>query len=114
MLFALTDGFERFTSVSELCNYARLTPLIRQRGHTVKRRPRISNIGNQKLGNLLLYLQPANTTRYTEMYKSLVARKKRKIMALIAVCNKLLKQAFAIAKLGFIFEVAYKNRPVKN
>jgi transposase len=57
MLVALTDGFERFTSVSELCNYARLTPLIRQRGHTVKRRPRISNIGNQKLGNLLLYLQ---------------------------------------------------------
>jgi hypothetical protein len=57
MLVALTDGFERFTSVSELCNYARLTPLIRQRGHTVKRRPCISNIGNQKLGNLLLYLQ---------------------------------------------------------
>ena len=48
------------------------------------------------------------------MYKSLVKKGKRKILALIAMCNKLLKQAFAIAKLGFIFEVAYKNRPVKN
>jgi transposase len=30
------------------------------------------------------------------------------------VCNKLLKQAFAIAKSGLIFDIASKNTLVKN
>lgn len=34
MLVVLTDGFDRFTSGSELCSYAGLTPLIRQSGRT--------------------------------------------------------------------------------
>ncbi|WP_166388051.1 IS110 family transposase, partial [Polaribacter sp. 11A2H] len=53
MLVVLTDGFDRFTSGSELCSYAGLTPVIRQSGSSVKGRPRISKMGNQKLRNLL-------------------------------------------------------------
>ncbi|MFB9053079.1 transposase [Formosa undariae] len=40
-----------FTSGSELCSYAGLTPVIRQRGSNVKELPRISKTGNQKLRN---------------------------------------------------------------
>jgi len=36
MLVVLTDGFDRFTSGSELCSYAGLTPVIRQSGSSVK------------------------------------------------------------------------------
>jgi len=35
-------------------------------------------------------------------------------LALIAVCNKLLKQAFAIAKSGWIYDDAYKSTLAKN
>ena len=35
-------------------------------------------------------------------------------IALIAVCNKLLKQAFAIAKSGLIYDGEYKSTLVKN
>jgi transposase len=53
MLVVLTGGFDRFTSASQLCIYAGLIPVIRQSGSSVKGRPRISKIGNQKLRNLL-------------------------------------------------------------
>jgi transposase len=53
MLVVLTGGFDRFSSAGELCSYAGLTPVIRQSGSSVKGRPRISKIGNQKLRNLL-------------------------------------------------------------
>jgi len=38
-----------------------------------------------------------------EIYKRIVAKGKSKKLALIAVSNKLLKQAFAIAKSGLIY-----------
>mgnify|MGYP005668231173 CR=1 FL=1 len=53
MLVVLTGGFNRFTSASELCSYAGLTPVVRQSGSSVNGRARISKIGNQKLRNLL-------------------------------------------------------------
>ncbi|WP_452218325.1 IS110 family RNA-guided transposase, partial [Lacinutrix undariae] len=100
MLVVLTDGFDRFTSGSELCSYAGLTPVIRQSGSSVKGRPRISKIGNQKLRNLL-FMCSFNACKYNHackaIYERLVAKGKSKKLALIAVCNKLLKQAFAIA-----------------
>ena len=53
MLIVLTDGFARFQSAKQLCSFAGLTPIIRQSGSSVKGRPRISKVGNQKLRNLL-------------------------------------------------------------
>lgn len=56
---------------------------------------------------LLLYFLPFilsyfNACKYNKAYKALynrnIAKTKSKIIALIAVCNKLLKQAFSIVK----------------
>ncbi len=117
MLVVLTDGFERFTSGSELCSYAGLTPVIRKSGSSVKGRPRISKIGNQKLRNLL-FMCSFNACKYNkacrEIYERIIAKGKSKKLALIAVCNKLLKQAFAIAKSGLIYEDTYRGNLVKN
>ena len=49
-----------------------------------------------------------------DLYERIVAKGKRKKLALIAVCNKLLKQAFAIAKSGLIYDGKYKSTIVKN
>ena len=101
MLLVLTDGFDRFSSASELCSYAGITPVIRQSGSSVHGKARISKIGNQKLRNLL-FLCSFNACKYNKackaLYDRIVAKGKSKKLALIAVCNKLLKQAFAIAK----------------
>jgi len=117
MLVVLTGGFERFTSASELCSYAGLTPVIRQSGSSVKGRARISKIGNQKLRNLL-FMYSFNACKYNkacrDLYERIVAKGKSKKLALIAVCNKLLKQAFAIAKSGLIYDDTYRSTLVKN
>lgn len=117
MLVVLTDGFDRFKSGSELCSYAGLTPIIRQSGSSVKGRPRISKIGNQKLRNLL-FMCSFNACKHNkacrEIYERIVAKGKSKKLALIAVCNKLLKQAFAIAKSGLIYDETYRSTLVKN
>ena len=117
MLIVLTDGFKRFTSASELCSYSGLTPLIRQSGSSVYARARISKMGNKKLRNLL-FMCSFNACKYNkacrELYERIVAKGKSKKLALIAVCNKLLKQAFAIAKSGLIYDETYRSTLVKN
>ena len=116
-LIVLTDGFDRFKSGSELCSYAGLTPIIRQSGTSVNGRARISKIGNQKLRNLL-FMCSFNACKYNKackaIYDRIVAKGKSKKLALIAVCNKLLKQAFAIAKSGLIYDNGYRSVLVKN
>lgn len=112
MLLVLTDGFERFSSASELCSYAGLTPVVRKSGSSVNGRPRISKIGNQKLRNLL-FLCSFNACKYNAackaLYDRIVAKGKSKKLALIAVCNKLLKQAFAIAKSRIPYDTNYRS-----
>jgi len=91
--------------------------VIRQSGSSVKGRPRISKIGNQKLRNLL-FMCSFNACKYNkacrDLYERIVAKGKSKKLALIAVCNKLLKQAFAIAKSGLIYDKEYKSTLVRN
>ncbi|WP_067149469.1 IS110 family RNA-guided transposase [Pseudotamlana agarivorans] len=117
MLVVLTGGFDRFTSAGELCSYAGLTPVIRQSGSSINGRARISKIGNQKLRNLL-FMCSFNACKYNkacrDLYERIVAKGKSKKLALIAVYNKLLKQAFAIAKSGLIYDDNYRSTLVKN
>ena len=117
MLVVLTDGFDRFNSASELCSYSGLTPIIRQSGSSVRGRSRISKIGNKKLRNLL-FMCSFNACKYNKpckaLYDRIVAKGKSKKLALIAVCNKLLKQAFAIAKSGLIYDETYRSTLVIN
>jgi len=61
-------------------------------------------MGNQKLRNLLFMCSFSAYKACKAIYERLVAKGKSKKLALIAVCNKLLKQAFAIAKSGLIFD----------
>jgi transposase len=86
-------------------------------GSSVNGRARIRKIGNQKLRNLL-FMCSFNACKYNKackaIYYRIVAKGKRKKLALIAVCNKLLKQAFAIAKSGLIYDETYRSTLVKN
>lgn len=102
-LIIVTDGFSKFENASQLCSYVGITPTIRESGSSVRGRSRISKIGNKKLRNLL-FLCAFSACKHNkgcqEIYERIVNKGKSKKLALIAVANKLLKQAFAIAKSG--------------
>ena len=113
MLIVLTDGFKRFTNASALCSFSGLTPIIRESGSSVRGRARISKVGNKKLRNLLFMCSftACKCNRACKViYDRIVSKGKSKKLALIAVCNKLLKQAFAIAKSGVKYDQNYRSR----
>lgn len=112
MLVVLTDGFTRFESAAQLCSFCGLTPSIRQSGTSINGRSRISKIGNAKLRNLL-FMCSFTAFKHNKACKAIFDRitnqgKSRKL-ALIAVSNKLLKQAFAIAKSGVEYNENYRS-----
>lgn len=112
MLVVLTDGFNRFESSSPLCSFCGSTPVIRQSGSSIKGRVRISKIGNSKLRNLLFmwsFTACKCNKACSEIYNRITEKGKSKKLALIAVCNKLLRQALAIAKSGVEYNKEYRS-----
>lgn len=113
MLLVVTDGFERFNHSKELCSYAGITPTIRTSGSSVRGKARISKVGNRKLRNML-FLCSFNASKYNlackHLYDRIVAKGKSKKLALLAVCNKLLKQAFSIVKNNLYYDENYVSR----
>ena len=110
MLLVLTDGFFNFENARQLCCYAGITPTIRESGNSVRGRSRISKMGNAKLRNLLFmcsFTACKHNKACREIYERIIAKGKSKKLALIAVCNKLLKQAFAVAKSGLPYDENY-------
>ena len=109
-LIVITDGFSKFENASQPCSYAGITPTIRESGSSVRRRSRISKVGNRKLRNLL-FLCSFNACKHNKacsaLYERIVNKGKSKKLALIAVTNKLLKQCFAIAKSGRPYDETY-------
>ena len=117
MLIVLTDGFKRFENSGQLSSFCGLTPVIRQSGSSIKGKTRISKVGNAKLRNLLFmcsFTACKCNKACRELYERIVNQGKSKKLALIAVCNKLLKQAFAIAKSGVEYNENYRSKLVLN
>ena len=112
MLIEYTVGFARSDSVAALCSYCDITPIIRKSGSSVNGRPRISKMGNQKIRNLLFlcnFTASIHNKACKEFYLRITNKGKSKKLVLIAVSNKLLKQAFAIAKSGIPYDVKYQS-----
>ena len=113
MLLVLTNGFTSFEDASQLCCYAGITPTIRASGSSVRGKSRISKMGNPKLRNLLFmcsFTACKHNKACRDIYERIIAKGKSKKLALIAVCNKLLKQAFAVATSGLPYDENYASR----
>ena len=99
-LLIITQGFKRFTNSKQLAAYVGLSPRHYESGTSVKGRPKISKLGMGRM-RALLYLCAWSAVKWNQackqLYERLLAKGKAKKLALIAVANKLLKQAFAIA-----------------
>jgi transposase len=111
-LIVITDGFRKFENASQLCSYAGITPTIRESGSSVRGRSRISKVGNRKLRSLL-FMASFSACEHNRACKAvfdrIVAKGKSPKLALMAVSNKLLKQAFAIATSGIPYDAEYRS-----
>lgn len=100
-LIVLSAGFEKFSNAKQLCSYVGLSPRIFESGTSVKGKSRICKMGMSRI-RAMLYLCAWSAKKTNkgcrELFDRLVEKGKSKKLALIAVANKLLKQAFAIAK----------------
>jgi transposase len=106
-LIVVTHGFEGFESSKQLSAYLGLAPTLRISGKTTRGQSRISKTGNTTIRNLLFMCSFTACERNKacrELFNRIVAKGKSKKLALIAVANKLLKQAFAIAKSEMKYE----------
>ena len=106
-LIVITNAFEGFESSKQLSAYLGLAPTLRISGKTVRGQSRISKTGNTTIRNLLFMCSFTASERNKacrELFDRIVAKGKSKKLALIAVANKLLKQAFAIAKSEMKYE----------
>jgi transposase len=109
-LIVATDGFSKFDNASKLCSYLGTTPIIKRSGSSVRGRSRISKMGNRKLRNLL-FMCAMSAYKYNkscrDLHQRIINKGKSSKLALIAVCNKLIHQAFAIVKSGVPYDPQY-------
>jgi transposase len=100
VLITITGGFTKFENAKQLCAYVGMSPRIYQSGSSIKGKARICKLGMSRV-RALLYICAWSAKRHNkacaELYERLLAKGKAKKLALVAVANKLLRQAFAIA-----------------
>ncbi|GAA3632885.1 IS110 family transposase [Flavivirga jejuensis] len=100
MLIAITDNFSKFEHYKQLIAYVGLAPRIFQSGTSVRGKGHICKMGKSQIRKLL-YMCSWTAKRYNksckEMYERLQAKGKPERVIKIAIANKLLKQAFAVA-----------------
>ena len=105
-LIITTGGFSQFENAKQVSRYIGLCPTYQQSGTSIKIRGAINRNGDSELRSLL-YIASWSAIRYNgpckEFYERLKAKGKPSKLALIAVANKLLRQAFAVCKSGAVY-----------
>jgi len=111
-LIVLSGGFERFDDHRKLSSYIGICPRLFESGTSVKGKARICKMGMSRI-RAMLYICAWSAKRCNkacrDLYERMTANGKAKKLALIAVANKLLKQAFAIATQKTRYSENYSN-----
>jgi transposase len=101
MLIVLTNNFQDFEDARKLSAYAGLCPRIYQSGTSIKGKGHICKMGNAR-ARKLLYLCTWTAQKSNAQCKALKERLEQKGKPIrvikIAMANKLLRMAFAVAK----------------
>lgn len=112
ILIISTQGFKYTKTHSQLISYAGLSPKEYSSGTSIRGKARICKTGGGKLRHTLYMCAlnaKATNPACKALFDRLVAKGKNKKLAIIAVCNKLLKQVFAVVKSGIPYD---RNYPI--
>lgn len=111
MLIAITDNFRKFQSCKKLSAYVGLAPRIYESGTSIKGKGHITKMGNRYLRKLLYicsWSAKKHNDQCREMYERLALKGKPERVIKIAIANKLLRQAFAVATKLTVYEKNYQ------
>lgn len=110
LLIVALRGFQDFDNHKQVISYLGLSPRIFESGTSVKGKAKICKMGMGEVRSCL-YMAARSARKYNPacrtLYDRLRAKGKAHKHAMIAVVNKLLKQAFALAKSGQTFDPNY-------
>jgi transposase len=110
MLIVFTQGFKHTHSYRQLISFAGLSPTEYSSDTSIQDKFKICKRGGKPLRDVL-YLCAMNAIKANPackaLYERLRAKGKTGKQALIAVCNKLLKQVFAVMKSGGLYPPHY-------
>lgn len=110
MLIIFTQGFKYTHNHRQLISFAGLSPCEYSSGSSIQGKCRIYKRGGKNLRDVL-YMCAMNAIKTNSackaLYERLRANGKTGKQALIAVCNKLLKQVFAVVKNKTIYQPNY-------
>jgi transposase len=110
MLIVFTQGFKYTHNHRQLISFAGLSPSEYSSGTSIQAKSRIYKKGGKNLRDVL-YMCAMNAIKNNvackALYERLRANGKTGKQALIAVCNKLLKQVFAVVKNNTLYQPNY-------
>mgnify|MGYP001008504495 FL=1 len=110
MLIVFTQGFKYTHSHRQLISFAGLSPTEYSSGSSIQGKSRIYKRGGKNLRDVL-YMCSMSAMKTNPackaLYERLRANGKTGKQALIAVCNKLLKQVFAVVKNNSLYQPNY-------
>ncbi|HUC79861.1 MAG TPA: IS110 family transposase [Flavisolibacter sp.] len=110
MLIVFTQGFKHTASHRQLISFAGLSPTEYTSGTSIQVKSKICKRGGKQLRDVL-YMCAMNAMKTNPackaLYERLRAKGKTGKQGLIAVCNKLLKQVFAVMKAGTLYQPHY-------
>ena len=100
-LIIATGGFTYFGNAKQLSRFAGICPTIERSGTSINIRGHINRNGDENLRSML-YVAAWSASRHNkacrECYQRLRSNGKSGKLAMIAVANKLIRQAFAVVK----------------
>lgn len=110
MLIIFTQGFRYTVNHRQLISFAGLSPREHSSGTSIQGRPSICKKGGKPIRDVLYMCAMSaikTNTACKTLYERLRAKGKSGKLALIAVCNKLLKQVFAVVKNNTLYQPNY-------
>lgn len=111
LLIITTQGFKGFENAKQVISYYGLAPTEYSSGTSIKGKSSISKMGNPLIRKKL-YMCSIQAKRCNKscalLYNRIISKGKPSRVALVAVMNKLIKQAFSISKSGLPYDNNYK------
>ena len=101
MLIVITNNFEHFDDARKLCAYVGLSPRVYQSGTSVRGKGHICKMGNPRARKLLYlcsWTAQNSNAQCKALKERLEQRGKPSRVIKVAIANKLLRIAFAVAK----------------
>lgn len=113
----VSNAFKNFDTAKEFACFIGISPCINESGSSVRGYRGISRIGDAHTRSTLYMcamMAKVCNKACKETFERLVKRGKPKKLALIAVMNKLIKQAFAIVKSGNMYCENHQTNLIEN